>query len=219
MLSKLWSCGKICREFVWPCLDYGPPEQIERTKQHTENLIKEIAVSRWKATSVALEEIRSLAAREDERRKTAETKATIYLAVLAAIVPLSATIFKDLTEYLDPLRDWQMGVLVAILMFALAYLLAAGVWTFRTIKVSGYKRVGVEHLLRVRQKEETELALCRELLRTVIENRSVVNDKVSNLLMAHAFLVRMFVVYVLLVAFPGAIAIADRFVKECGATP
>ena len=219
MLSKLWGYAKIGREFVWPCLDYGSPEQINKTKQHAEDLVTEIASSRWKGTSIVLEEIRSLAAREDERRRTAETKATIYLAVLAAIVPLSATIFKDLTEYLDPLRGWQMAVLVVILLFAVAYLLAAGVWTFKTIEVSGYRRVGVEDLLRMKQKEETELALCRELLRSVIENRSVVNEKVSKLLMAHAFLVRMFVVYVLLVAFPGAIAIANRFVVECGVAP
>lgn len=158
MLSKLWGYVKVCREFVWPCLDYGPPEQINKTKQHVEDLVGEIAVSRWKATSIVLDEIRSLAAREDERRKTAETKATIYLAVLAAIVPLSATIFKDQTEYLDQAHGWQIAVLAVILLFAVAYLLAAGVWTFRTIAVRGYKRVGVEALVRLKEKEETELA-------------------------------------------------------------
>jgi len=219
MLSKVWGYAKACREFVWPCLDYGSSEQIKKRKQHVKDLVEEIAFSRWRATSIILEEIRGLAAREDERRKTAETKATIYLAVLAAIVPLSATIFKDVTEYFDPLSGWQLAVLVVILLLAVAYLLAAGVWTFKTIEVSGYKRVGVEDLLRLKENEEAELALCRELLRTVIENRSVVNDKVSKLLMAHAFLVRMFVVFVLLVVFPGAIAIANRFAVQCSVAP
>ena len=219
MMRKLWGRVKGCREIVWPCLDYGPPEEVEKRKKHVEEVVEDITEAKWKSESVILEEIRRLVAHEEERRKTAETKATIYLAVLAAIVPLSATIFGDLAGYLDSLHDWQAAVLVLILLLALAYLLAAGVWTFRTIQVSGYRRVGVEDLVRLKGQEEVELALCRKLLRTVIENRNVVNDKVSKLLMAHAFLVRMFVVFVLLAVFPGAIAIADRFFAECAVAP
>lgn len=219
MLKKLGGWVKECREIVWPCLDYGTDEEIEKRERHVEEVVKSIAVARWKSANVVLEEIRSLVAREEERRKTAETKATIYLAVLAAIVPLSAAIFGNLAEYLNPLRDWQAAILVLILLLAVAYLLAAGVWTFKTIQVSGYKRVGVEDLVQLKGQKEVELALCRRLLKSVIENRSIVNDKVSNLLMAHAFLVRMFVVFVLLVVFPGAIAVADRFVVECAVAP
>ena len=218
MLRQLWGCSKICREFVWPCLDYGSPAQIKARKEHVNSVVDRISKARWAASGVILEEIRRLAAREDERRKTAETKATIYLAVLAAIVPLSAAFVKDLAAYLEPLYDWQAIVLLTALLLAIAYLLAAGIWTFKTIGVSGYTRVEVERLLRLSGKQDIELALCRDILRSVMKNRAVVNDKVSNLLMAHEFLIRMFITFVFLVVFSAIITVANKFFIQCAPT-
>ena len=186
MLRRNENFLKCCREFIWPCLEH-PSEQIEKEKQYIDMMEKKIASMSWRSASIVLEEARRLASREDERRKTAETKATIYLAILGAMVPLSAVIVKDLSEYTSSLYSWQAIVLFTNLAFAVAYLLADGWWMLRTIRVTGYVTVDVEKLLALSGNGRPELALIRAILRAAIKNRSVINDKVSSLLMAHHF--------------------------------
>ena len=203
------------REIVWPCLERESQRQISMRKDHLEDVLNNIKTVRWRSLETVLEEIRRLASREDERRKTAETKATIYLAVLAAIVPLSASFIKELVVYLESMHVWPFVMLASLSLLAVAYLLAAGVWTFKTIEVRGYHRVEVEGLVRLNTEREVELALCRDILTSVMKNRVVVNKKVTNLRMAHAFLVRLFVALVLLSAFPLAVTVANRFPSWC----
>ncbi|MDE0397764.1 MAG: hypothetical protein OXL96_08185 [Candidatus Poribacteria bacterium] len=203
------------REFLWPCLEREDQEKISKRKEHLKNIVDGIETVRWRSLDTVLEEIRRLTAREDERRKTAETKATIYLAVLAAIVPLSASFVEDLVKFLEPSDDWQFFVLVFISLLAIAYLLAAGVWTFRTIEVSGYHRVEVEDLFRLGIEREIKLALSRKILATVMKNRAVVNRKVTNLRMAHAFIIRLFVSIVLISSFPLILTVVNRISSWC----
>ena len=183
-------------------------------EQHTKNLAS-IRRARWKNQGVVLEEAGRLVLREDERRKTAETKATIYLAVLAAIVPLSLSFVKDLSAYFNTLSDWQIIVFLLLLLVAIAYLSRAGIWTFRTIQVSIHDRVDVKDLVELRNASDTELELCRKILRSVMKNNKYGNEKFTKLRMAHAFLIRTFIAFILIIVYVGAITVYNHFEKYC----
>ena len=208
MLSKF-------RELIWPILDVGTDDEIRDREQADDKVIDVIGKARWQHNDVILDEARTLALRDDERRKTTDTKATICLAVLAAIVPLSLSFVKDLSDYLDTLLGWQVILLAVLFLIAIVYLLAAGVWTFRTIAVSTHHRVDVDDLVRLSETAETDVELSREILKAVRKNRNVANNKVSKLLMSHEFLLRMFVVFIALVVFLGAITVYNHLYEHC----
>ncbi|MDE0411539.1 MAG: hypothetical protein OXI37_04910, partial [Gammaproteobacteria bacterium] len=69
-------------------------------KESDEKAIDQIERANWKPVDSILEEARQLALSEEDRRKSADTKAAIYLAVLAAVIPLSATLITDLHMFL-----------------------------------------------------------------------------------------------------------------------
>ena len=208
MLSKL-------REIIWPVLDLGTDEDRARKEEQHTNDLAAILRTRWKNQGVILEEARRLVLREDERRKTAETKATIYLAVLAAIVPLSLSFVKDLSAYFSTLSHWQIIVLLGLLLVAIAYLFRAGIWIFRTIQVSIHDRVDVKELVELRSASDTELELCRKILTSVMRNNKYGNQKFTKLRMAHAFLLRTFIAFILIIVYVGAITVYNYFDKYC----
>ena len=208
MLSKL-------REAIWPVLDAGTDRDGKLRREQNESLLEGIRTANWENKDVVLEEARRLITREDERRKTAETKATIYLAVLAAIVPILLSFVKDLSVYFDTLSDWQIILLLLLLFVAIAYLLCAGIWTFRTIQVSIHHRVDVKELVELSSTPDTVLELCRKILGSVKKNNEYVNQKVTNLRMAHAFLLRTFVGFVIIIVYVGVITVHNYFDKRC----
>lgn len=208
MLTKL-------RELIWPVLETGTAEDKAKKEERHRNVLAAVAKTTWKNKDVILEEARRLVLREEERRKTAETKATIYLAVLAAIVPLSLSFVKDLPAYFGSLSDLQVLVFIILLLAAISYLLAAGVWTFRTIQVSVHDRLDVEELIGLDSSSDTELELCRMMLKSVKNNNKYGNEKISKLRMAHAFLIRTFIVFVLVVVYVGLITVYNHFQGFC----
>ena len=200
MLTKL-------RELLWPVLDYGNEQTIQDKQKRHGEILQDIKKAKWQHQDVVLDEARRLVLREDERWKTTDTKATIYLAVLAAIVPLSLSFVKDISGYFGTFQDWQIIVLIALFLSAIVYLLAAGVWTFKTLGVSAHDRVDVEELLELCNTTDTTLTLNAKILKSAMNNRKCTNEKVNKLLMTHAFLWRTFVAFVLLVVYLGSITV------------
>lgn len=200
MLSKL-------RELPWPILNYGNEESKQENENQHAQVVQDIGKAQWHDKDVILEESRRLVLREDERRKTTDTKATIYLAVLTAIVPLSLSFVADISNYVGSLQGWQILVLIVLFLIGVVYLLAAGAWTFRTLSVSAYDRVDVEELLELSDTTDTTLALNGKLLKSMMNNRKFTNEKINRLLMAHAFLLRTFISFVCLVVYLGAITL------------
>ena len=183
-----------------------------KKEQHTKDL-ENIRTTYWENKDVVLEEARRLILREDERRKTAETKATIYLAVLAAIVPLLLSFVKDLSTYFNALSDWQIVLFLLLLFVAIAYLSCAGIWTFRTIRVSIHHRVDVKELVELSDTPDIKLELCRKILVSVMKNNEYGNQKFTSLRMAHAFLLRAFIGFIIIIVYVGVITVYNYFNK------
>ena len=128
------------RDFLFP---YAEPLSDAESKAQKEGLANDIAAiesAKFENDPArALAEAQRVADAETARVRTAETKATTYLAVLAALVPLIIA-FQAATweERAGPAPTWLK---LLVLSVATIYLAAAGYHAFRTLQVSGFERV------------------------------------------------------------------------------
>lgn len=187
-------------EFFWPRLSRLTPFQLDDQKKGQGQDIQLIKDAKWdKQPEVALECARALSEQESERKRSSEGKASIYLAVIAAIFPILVSLPKDL--YGDDLPDMGTGwqtILLGLFVFGVAYLVTSGVWAFRTLAVSTHNRIDATDIVNLWAEQDAKSALIRDLLVTTRMNRDGVNLKVSHIKMAHAFLLRTFIAFALL---------------------
>ena len=62
---------------------------------------------------------------------------------------------------------------------------------------------------------DTVLELCRKILGSVRKNNEYVNQKFTNLRMAHAFLLRTFVGFIIIIVYVGVTTVYNYFDKRC----
>jgi hypothetical protein len=161
------------------------------------DLIKQTA---WdKDGGEALEQARRLADQESERKKAAESKASIYLAVIAAIVPVLSSLLTDFfgESFNDYPRPFQVA---SILLFVLGmiYLVASGIWAFRTLAISSHTRVDAIDIAKAWGEVKPVPALIRELLISTRLNHAGANKKMDYIRLAHEFLLRTFLTFTVL---------------------
>jgi hypothetical protein len=189
---------KRVREFFWPLLDKVPRFAAKQAKEDREAELAAIRSATWKLPE-AMEHARQLTTAENERKQGAETKASLYLAVIAAIVPILGSLVTDFFQHASNSPGDAFGIVtLAIFVLGMAYLLACGVWSFRTLKVSTYSRVDVTELLQAAASSDPEQHLVKEMLCAVRMNRDEVNAKITRIRMAHLFLIRTFLTLSLL---------------------
>ena len=191
-------------EFFWPVLERESEQQKQELTKKLKKEIEKIELANWGSIDPVLEQVRILALAEDDRRKTAETKASIYLAVLAAIAPLSATIIMGFS---DLFKGWPLIVLTILFLISITYLARAIIWIFGAIQIGKIHRVDINNLLNLNNNEDIKFELCKEILKCVRKNWDIVNDKLTNVKMAHLFMKRMLISFVLLLIFAGLMSI------------
>ncbi|MDE0612238.1 MAG: hypothetical protein OXH88_06060 [Gammaproteobacteria bacterium] len=182
------------------CLRRNHKAKTEKQElaESRDEAINQIQRTRWKSIDLVLEEARTLALREEQRRRSADIKAAIYLSVLAAIVSLSATLIMGFSDSPQVCKSWQCLLLTIFFLAGMLSLLGAGFWAFKTIQVSAYSRVDVDELIKLSKHNQTSVALCKEILKCVRKNRDAVNEKITLVKKAHTCMLWMFIFYVLL---------------------
>ncbi|SDL61703.1 hypothetical protein SAMN05661010_02106 [Modicisalibacter muralis] len=189
-------------EILWPRLDKPTSEQEKNDlilcKQH----IKEIQDQPWERDiDAALEEARRLNDIENDRRKGADTKAGVYLAAVGALAPILTSLIMTSWDEVPSLSlRW---ITLGLLLPAVAYLLSSGLWAFQTLKVAASNRVDVTELVKAWTSDEPKAYLIKDHLSAVRLNRAGVNQKVSCIKMTHAFLLRTFLSFTLLLLVQG----------------
>lgn len=183
-------------DLFWPMLE--PPTDEEK-RRATERRLRDLEVIQTGAATedldVLIEEARRLSDLEHERRKTAETKAALYLTFVGVLAPILATIAP---ETLTPDRGWaRLTVTLALFLAAGAFLLRCGVWAFQAIKVQASSHPDAAELVTMWSGADRKVALARELLKCVRLNRPGVNRKVTAIKMAHEFATRAFAMFIL----------------------
>lgn len=181
---------------------YAEPLSDAESKAQKEGLANDIAAiesAKFKNDPArALAEAQRVADAETARVRTAETKATTYLAVLAALVPLIIA-FQAATweERAGPAPTWLK---LLVLSVATIYLAAAGYHAFRTLQVSGFERVVEGEIAAAWSTRQPLRRLTRSTLLASRRSRNAVNRKVTCIKVTHEHLIRAFAAFVLLLA-------------------
>lgn len=176
-------------DFVWPTLT--PLTATERRIAETE-LVQELAVIQgcsFAATGgQAFEAAKKLAEDEEARRVGAEARASTYLLVIAALIPLLT--YLEGTVWGQTFGQAPRWMSLTVLGVAILYLLGAGRWAFWTLGVAAYDRIDASDLVAIagQAKPTFEEALAKKILVVTRRNRDAVNRKVTGIKMCHLFL-------------------------------
>ncbi len=201
-------------DFFWPTLERPTAAETQEDARSETADIQAVSAQIWMPNGdLALEEARRLADSEEDRRRTAENKATTYLlfasAFAAALVPFLPSILEGKT---GPAPGWLVAI---ILILAVSYLVAAGIWAFRTLRVATYQRLDVPELVRMWNEDDPKSALIRETFAVARRNYAAVNRKVTYIKMTHEFIARSFIAFgILIVVEAGWVAIDSAIARH-----
>jgi hypothetical protein len=182
-------------DLIWPTLDRLEPHELaahadadrsDETFLNQANILVD--------PKVVLDEAHRIESGEEDRRKTAEAKASNVLLVLAAVIPL-------LTYLETAIWDAKLGtaprwITLLVLVIAVVYLMGAIYWAFKAISVSSYHTIGAVDLVRnLTVNEGAILKLAKDVLVGARRNQAGTNDKVSAVKMTHEFMRRAVFVF------------------------
>jgi hypothetical protein len=179
-------------DFFWPTIGKPSAGFLKEQNDSDEADIEAIRATNWhEGHALALEEARSFASNEKDRRVSAETKASIYLAAIAAIVPIGLPLCTAFFAETFPKQELWLQILTLSLFSAgVGYILGAAWWSFRTFKVAVHHRLDATDYVHIWADANRKSLLVSELLIVTRLNRHMVNWKTSCVRQAHEFLLR-----------------------------
>lgn len=208
--------------WLWPTvIPLSPIEQAADT-EWKQQIAASVRDGDWTTDSeVVLEESRRLFDAEVDRRKGADAKAGIYLAAITALIPVLVSLLPTLWS--ENSSKWLGCVGLVLFAFAVAFLLSAGAWAFRTLKVAGFAQLGPGELAITWKESSPRAGLAKQLARAVLHNYSLVNEKVTGIKMTHEYLLRAFLTFTILlvlqVVWPVGAWLVEESTKLMGTPP
>ncbi|MFG0754574.1 hypothetical protein ACF8O8_17370 [Pseudomonas sp. TYF_14] len=183
--------------WLWPTLiPLSSTEKAEDT-EWKQGIAASVREGDWSTDSdVVLEESRRLFDAEVDRRKGADAKAGIYLAAITALIPVLVSLLPTLWS--DKSSKWLGCISLLLFGLAVAFLLRAGAWAFRTLKVAGFAQLGPGELANTWKESSPKAGLAKQLARAVLHNYTLVNEKVTRIKMTHEYLLRAFLTFTIL---------------------
>lgn len=184
-------------DLVFPYIEKLTPAEHTEEEQRLARDVAAIEATDWARNDErALDEAQKVSATENERVRTAEGKATTYLAVLAALVPVIITLqAANWEKKAGPAPD---AVRLFVLAVAAIYVAAAGYHAFKTLQVSGFQRVGEAEIAAAWKTQRPIRKLTRSTLLATRRSRDAVNAKITRIRVTHEHLLRAFGTFVLL---------------------
>lgn len=184
-------------DLIFPYIEKLTPTEQALEDQRLQRDIAAIEAADWtKNDERALDEAQKVSATEIERVRTAEGKATTYLAVLAALVPVIITLqAANWEKKAGPAPD---AARLFVLAVATIYIAAAGYHAFKTLQVAGFQRVGEAEIAAAWRTQKPLRKLTRGTLLASRRSRDAVNAKITRIRVTHEHLLRAFGTFVLL---------------------
>lgn len=174
---------------VWPTLQ--PQKAVDRERAEID-LAQDLQAIRdcsfASSGDLVLVAAKQLAEDEDARRRGAEARASTYLLVIAALIPLLT--YLEGTVWGQTFGQAPRWMSLMVLGVAVLYLLGAGRWAFRTLRVAAYDRIDGSDLVAISAQTQPPFteALAKKILTANRRNRDAVNAKVTGIKMCHLFL-------------------------------
>ncbi len=184
-------------DLIWPRLE---AQCQEARRSRLESDLRDIEGATWQADpEKALAVARADEKREDERRATADTKASNFLLAIVTLIPLLTYLESIVWEHRFGAAPRWLGLcLLVFLGISVLFLLGAGRWAFKALNVSTYHKLSAAECKDIWQTQNRNDRLINEIFKNTRRNSEVVNDKVSCIKMTHIFLGRSILFFGLL---------------------
>ena len=184
-------------DLIFPYIEKLTPAEQAVEDQRLERDIAAIEAADYTLNDErALDEAQKVSATEIERVRTAEGKATTYLAVLAALVPVIITL--QAANWEKKAGPAPVAARLFVLAVATSYIAAAGNPAFKTLQVAGFQRVGEAEIAAAWRTQRPLRKLTRGTLLATRRSRDAVNAKITRIRVTHEHLLRAFGTFVLL---------------------
>ncbi len=176
-----------------------PPERVVTT----ELLAKDAELAMEMAISLYDAEVR--------RRQSADTKAALYLAFLAAVIPVIGTLSPTIS---DSFHNPVLAIDVALFVIVLVYVLMAGWYAARATAPSVVHSIGEADLSDVFSNKDTRAATAIKLIDATRLNYPLNNKKITYVRLTQAHIFRAFLTVMLIVAADWGADVAALIFKE-----
>jgi hypothetical protein len=185
-------------EVFWPTREDWRPAELSEIRNSNRDEADDIRSTDWSVESdLALEEARRLGNAEEDRRKTAESKASHLLMVAAALVPIFTSLETAIWDAkLGTAPKWISLPLLAV---AVLYLCWSALWALRAMATSNYRQVYHSDLVCIWKEgqggPEIRRRLAAETFLASRMNQDTINSKITCSTMGHAFLFRAIIAF------------------------
>jgi len=150
-----------------------------------------------KDAGLAMEMAISLHDAEVRRRQSADTKAALYLAFLAAVIPVIGTLSPTVS---DSFRNPVLAIDVVLFAIVLVYVLMAGWYAARATAPSVIHSIGEADLSDVFRDKDSRAATAIMLIDATRLNYPLNNKKITYVRLTQAHIFRAFLAIMLIVA-------------------
>lgn len=167
---------------LWPRPEEISPEEREAISKHDADVDARIGrlqdISRSEP-AVYLEAARRIADEEDRRRVGAESRATTFIAALAALIPLMTWALGNTGPAVCS-PGWGCLTWTSAFILAVLYFITGAYWALRSLAVANYHVIGVEDIVEIREAgKDIFKGLVRQTLLQARRNRDTINEKLT----------------------------------------
>tara|TARA_R110000796_G_scaffold252645_1_gene390133 strand:- start:15218 stop:15946 length:729 start_codon:yes stop_codon:yes gene_type:complete len=176
---------KNVREFFWPLLEKGnipAPKMLNKKSINVDS-------SRLKDT---LEYTISCYEAESERKKTVESKSSLFIGTISVIT----SVVIGVTSVLVKISDFNITItLLVFLLFILTLYMSRTVWfSVQALERKNYYSISVSDFLINDSNDDYFKKLIAEITNKIRKNASTINSKVDSMTMAQEYFKRAIVV-------------------------
>lgn len=187
---------EIC-DFFFPTITPFSADELEKMKNVESDDLERITNTHWgKNNDLALTEIEKIISYEQNRKKTAETKASTYLAVVVALIPVTLSIIS--TDWAKNFSSVPEVLRLSFLFLAVLYTGAAGWFAVAALKISGFQTVATSDLTSIWSKRSYISKLLKLKLQSVRCSQDKINRKITYVILIEKHLVRSAFFFLLL---------------------
>ena len=190
-------------DLMWPRPDKVTDAQLAQYEQEDKEDLERI--KDWQGKSdpeinLFLDAARRVVDEETQRKSSADTRATAFIAAIATLIPLMTWALGNSPPACErgiPCIAWATVFTVAVV-----YLARAALWSLRTLAVANYHVIGVNDLVCMNREniEQAAEELIKKTLLCARKNQDTINAKLTDIKIAQRCLVNGIIVLACLLA-------------------
>lgn len=172
---------KQIRGFFWPLLD--PPLE----KSHQKVSIADITIDDMHIDT-AYKLAMSSYSEEEDRKKTIESKSTIFIGTLGVVI----TIILGVSKFVSEKPSFKNGILLTAFVIISLYLCRSLWFSIKALERKGYHRLSHNDFISLTQEDYLK-SLIVKIINYTNSNSVVINEKVDYMVMAQEYFKRAIV--------------------------